>query len=378
MHVILLGNYAPDQQYSMQGFLRMMSEGLRQQAVAHTIVSPRVCLGGKGPGSFRGKWLGYMDKYILFPISLRRVLRTHSTGTLLHILDHSNAVYAKHAHRMPSLVTVHDCMAIRSGLGEVPQNPLKYTGRAQQRWIRNSVASAPHLASVSQYTASEVLRLTHRQVDAVIPLGFNARFEPMELHRAKPIVAKLGAPLDKPYILHVGNNSWYKNRDGVLSVFAHYLKSHGSDVNCVFAGKPLSAAQKEQVNHKGLSESVFECPRPDHDSLQALYAAAALLLFPSWEEGFGWPPLEAQACGCPVVASIIPTLQENLRDTALLAPAEDNAALAQHMASILQNPELAQQLSAKGLVNVQRFRNEAMIQGYLDLYQSILSNNKAT
>src|SRR3954470_3908223 len=91
--VLLIGNYSADQQQSMQRFGLLMLNGLTSTGVATELISPSAILGRiPGPGVFK-KWLGYIDKYVLFPFLLRRRLATRPD--VIHICDHSNAVYVR-------------------------------------------------------------------------------------------------------------------------------------------------------------------------------------------------------------------------------------------------------------------------------------------
>ena len=90
--VLLIGNYPPDRQQSMLRFSSMMLEGLGAAGVPAELLQPEPVLGGAG--SFAAKWLGYIDKFLLFPRRLRRKLRENVS--LVHVCDHSNAMYARH------------------------------------------------------------------------------------------------------------------------------------------------------------------------------------------------------------------------------------------------------------------------------------------
>src|SRR3954452_556968 len=93
--VLLIGNYAADRQQSMQRFGTMMLQGLQEAGIAAELMSPLPLLGRfRAAGDFVAKWLGYMDKFILFP---RRLQRALGRGvSVVHICDHSNAMYASH------------------------------------------------------------------------------------------------------------------------------------------------------------------------------------------------------------------------------------------------------------------------------------------
>ena len=92
--------------------------------------------------------------------------------------------------------------------------------------------------------------------------------------------------------------------------------------------------------------------------LRALYRAAAVFLFPSRYEGFGWPPLEAMAAGTPVVCANMASLPEVVGDAALLAAPDDYAGLARHCVDILSQPALAAELIRRGFENAKRFSLE--------------------
>ena len=103
--VLLIGNYALDRQQSMQRFGNMMLEGLTTAGVAAELMRPEPVFGNvRFAGAFVAKWLAYVDKFVLFPRRLRAKLRS-STPALVHICDHSNAMYASHCGGLPVVVT---------------------------------------------------------------------------------------------------------------------------------------------------------------------------------------------------------------------------------------------------------------------------------
>ena len=120
---------------------------------------------------------------------------------------------------------------------------------------------------------------------------------------------------------------------------------------------------------------VIEAADATCEELEALYGNALALLFPSFEEGFGWPILEAQACGCPVIASRRPPMTEVAGEAAILIdPAEPQAA-AMAIAAGLKGSE---QLRAAGFKNLKRFDAEAIADRYCAFYESILGHAPAS
>ena len=100
-------------------------------------------------------------------------------------------------------------------------------------------------------------------------------------------------------------------------------------------------------------------------ALEALYSVADGLLFPSWEEGLGWPLLEAQACGCRVFTSNRPPMTEVAGEAAVYFDPADPAGAAALVAASLRT---STPFDPAGPPNVQRFTVAAMIDGYLELY----------
>src|ERR1043166_3619505 len=135
--ILLIGNYPPDQQQSMERFSEMMLQGLAAAGVDTKLIVPDSIMGNFGwAGQFARKWLGYIDKFLWFPLRLKKILLRGAT--LVHICDHSNAMYVRHCRSVPVLVTCHDLIAVRSALGENTDCPVSASGRVLQRWILSS------------------------------------------------------------------------------------------------------------------------------------------------------------------------------------------------------------------------------------------------
>ena len=106
---------------------------------------------------------------------------------------------------------------------------------------------------------------------------------------------------------------------------------------------------------------------PD-ERLVELYNAADVLLFPSFYEGYGWPPLEAMACGTPVVTSDAPSLVEVVGDAGLQAPAHDTGALAAAVRAVIESTELAAGLRRRGIERAAQFTWQRTIDGFAEAY----------
>ncbi len=298
----------------MQRYAAMLHAGLVGRGMRVTVLRPEPVFGKLKPGAAGlGKWLGYVDKFILFPFTLRRVARQYPKS-VFHICDHSNAMYLNHLKEVPHLVTCHDLLTIRSALGQFPCNRVGWSGRRLQAWITSGLREARCVVCDSNATRSDLVKIKGVSEAAIhtVYIGLNHPHAPQDegwitarLAECEP-VRRLGAG---KYIFHIGGNQWYKNRAGVVGIYFNYVKQ-GGRLPLVMAGKPLTAELRALVSQAPYGATVITLSNSSNELINALYCRAACLLFPSLEEGFGWPVLEALACGCPVVCSRRASLPE--------------------------------------------------------------------
>jgi glycosyltransferase involved in cell wall biosynthesis len=373
--VLLVGNYGPDRQESMARFTRMLEAGLRARGVPVEVVAPRVRLGALA-GPYRGagipKWLGYVDKYLLFPRSLRAGLKP---GWVAHVTDHSNAVYVKALRGAPNVVTCHDLLAVRGALGEVPDCPATRMGVRLQKWILRGLGRAGHIACVTRATEADVRRLLPARGEggvSVVSLGQNHPYAPPGEAEIRRRFEAAGLAETGAYVLHVGSNLARKNKAAVLHAVAK--AGPGFAGRIVFAGPPLDDEVRRRADELGLAARVVEVAGPDNALLEALYAGARALVFPSRWEGFGWPVIEAQACGCPVITADRSSLPEvaggdiDAGGAALLCPPDDHGALARALVRLETEPGLRERVARAGAANAAIYSTAKMIDGYMAIY----------
>jgi glycosyltransferase involved in cell wall biosynthesis len=122
----------------------------------------------------------------------------------------------------------------------------------------------------------------------------------------------------------------------------------------VFAGETLSPDDESFILEYDLASRVQVIVRPSHALLNKLYILSHALLFPSFAEGFGWPLIEAQACGSPVIASCTTSIPEVAGNAALFADPLDVTTFALYVRS-LEDPDLRSRLIHNGFSNIRRF-----------------------
>ena len=294
-------------------------------------------------------------------------------SVVIHICDHSNAVYVSFAQRwFPVLVTCHDLLAVRGALGEDTDCPASGFGKMLQSAILRGLNHATAIACVSRATQGDLIRLLGDHVakkSEVIPLALNYSYRALTREEALASFAKAGIELPyQGYILHVGSALHRKNRAALLLSAAEIKDSWPGLI--VFAGEKLTAEEKELARTLGLVDRVREIARPDNETLLALYAAAHAFIFMSRFEGFGWPILEAQMAKCPVICSNRTSVPEVAGAGALVHEPDAYAAIAADIQR-LQEPAFRESLIALGLANAQGYTNERMMSAYENIYSRI-------
>jgi glycosyltransferase involved in cell wall biosynthesis len=375
--IVLIGNYLPDAQESMQRFAHVMFTGLQRSGCHVEWLVPPVVFGrwGKSTTAGVGKWLGYVDKYVIFPYRLSRALRRRELNSdgpvVVHICDHSNAVYTSWTRRVSTVVTCHDLLAVRGAMGEPTDCPASMMGRQLQRWIVRGLKRASAIVSVSRATLRDVEKIVGSASEGkrrcLVHMGLNHGYRQLEPHVAKERLAQVPVP-KSPFILHVGSNLRRKNRDGLLRILARVAARWNGSL--VFAGEPLGEELWALARGLGIAERVTVISKPDTLLLEALYNDAMALVFPSRFEGFGWPIIEAQASGCPVICSNAGPLPEIVGEGGIICPVDDEEAFASAILRIAGSGE-RDSCVRRGLANVAEFTTERMIEGYQAVYAGL-------
>lgn len=377
LRVLLVGNFTADRQESMLRFGTLLHEGIA--ALGHTVqlATPGPVFARLArPYRYAGvpKLLGYLDKFVVFPFRLSAMARSFRPD-VVHVIDHANCATVTRLP-FPTLCTCHDLLQIRVAAGEFPDRALGRSGRVFQRWILSHIRRVGHAACVSTQTRDDLLRLTAwpSARTTIIPNGLNypyRRRPPAEAAAVlAPLVARGALPASvcsgSGFILNVGGGQWYKNRPGLLALYARLRTLLPDAADLVIVGKPLGEADRALCDSLGLATHVHVCAGASNAELEALYSLASALVFPSWAEGFGWPVAEAQACGCPVFTSDRAPLTEVGGDAACyFNPAEPELA-ADRIASAWPNRA---RLAEAGLARSALWSPELMLERYITLYR---------
>jgi glycosyltransferase involved in cell wall biosynthesis len=372
MKVLLVGSYEFDGATSIKIWANALFRELLRRGIDVRMISPKPVFGTlrRSSGGL-GKWLGYIDRFVVFPRALRSAA---AQADVVHVCDHGSAMYVPAVKRKPVLVTLNDMLAIRGAMGEIPDCPASFFGRRMQQWIRRGLSRAALVVCVTKYTkddADRILGGSGRR--CVVPNGLTYPFQPLESGEIDRRLAGL-PEIREPFVLHVGSSLTRKNREGILRIFASAATR--TSLQMVFAGEGLSPGLIRLAGELQVSGRIVQVIGPSVEVLEALYNRAVALLFPSRYEGFGVPPIEAQACGCPVVASDIPPHAEVLGRSAVLRPLGDEAGMAEEILRLATDAEYRERMRQRGFENVRtRYPIARMTDEYIALYRELACRN---
>jgi glycosyltransferase involved in cell wall biosynthesis len=353
----------------MLGFASCLERELPGLGCVVTRIAPKAVLGRPAIAPRARKWMAYVDKYILFPPVLRRY---SAKSDITHVLDQGNSIYLRPLSNRPHLLTCHDMLAIRAALGELPGWEVGRTGKKYQALNLQAMREARMIAVDSVATADDVKRLTGLGDDRVRLIYIGQVQNLPDLAQSDGAGLRRDLGLVRPYFLHVGKDSPYKNRRGLLAIYQHLLAELGEQCpDLVLAGANPSGELSHEIATLP-SQKIHVIVAPTFEMLAALYRGAAALIFPSLYEGFGLPVLEAQSLGCPVFASNRPPLTEVGGDAARYFDPSDPEGAARIIGDGLSH---ATKMRIDGFTNLKRFEPGRMASAYVSLYEELVAKN---
>ncbi len=306
-------------------------------------------------------------------ISWIRLAKHIPVFDLYDISNQTLSFIAKKRH--PNIVTVHDIIELT--------NPQERKARMLNRYFMSGIPSADRIVAVSEYTKRQLLehfRMDNKNI-TVIPYGIDAAYHEIPNFRSTIAYRELlqtfkvreGSDGNSPIILVVGSEHPRKNMQTVLATMEQ-LKKQFPNILLIKVGDAglLSGRQKtlDFIEKFDLAAHVKLVGNISSERLNELYNLADVLLFPSYLEGFGMPPLEAMAAGCPVICSNAASLPEVVGDGALMHDPDDVQAFADSIVRIVSDPATKQLLVEKGKENAARYSWNKAAQQTLTLYRT--------
>ncbi len=284
-------------------------------------------------------------------------------------LLHGPAYVTPMRPRTPVVASVYDLMVfVHPDLCDRP-NRLHYRFVLPRCLPRCAKVIAP-----STVVAESLVRHTRVSEDriACIPLGIDSRFAPVtSAQEMDALRGDLSLPTE--FLLFVGNIEPKKGLPHLVRALRLARDAHGLDLPLVVAGSRAWGADAldRLLGETGMADRVLRIGYVPVERLPCLYSLATAFVFPSVYEGFGLPPLEAMACGCPTLVSDGGALPETVGDAALVVPVGDTEALAAGLVRLVVDKELRQALRKQGLDRAKRFTWARHAARVVSLYEEI-------
>ena len=302
-----------------------------------------------------------LREHISIPLKLRRL-----GAELLHSPHYVRPLFCP----VPSVVTIHDCIHLLFPQYLPNQMAFRYARFVMGSAIRNSAI----VFTVSEASRADILRFYPETDPAkvhVVPNAIDAQLledpGPDERERVRERYQIRGR-----FVLFAGNVKPHKNLERLIRAFARVRFQEGNeDLRLVVIGDDVSryGSLRRTADEAGVRQDVRFFGFVPHETLAALYRMATVFAFPSLYEGFGLPPLEAMACGTPVVTSRISSLPEVVGDGALLVDPYNEEEIAQGISRVLDDEDLRARLVERGLKRAASFSWERSVRqihaGYL-------------
>ncbi len=263
---------------------------------------------------------------------LPRFLKHQGSPLLLNLANTAPLLYRN------QVTTLHDVAFAR-----FPENFTWPFRLAYQLVAPRTLRNSRKVMTVSEFSRQEICALYRTPPDkvCVIPNAVSAQFRPVSV------------PAGERYILAVSSLNRQKNFHGLLDAFA--LLTQNSHRLYIVGSLQRNFTDSGLLQRIEANPRIRLLGRVSDAELVTLYSGADAFVFPSFYEGFGLPPLEAQACGCPVIVANTASLPEVCQDAALYCSPHDPQDIAAQIQKLISHPQLAARLREKGLANTARY-----------------------
>ena len=315
---------------------------------------------GKPPASIQNNTLRILWEQMVLPIYSRK-----DKLDLFHYTDHALSLLFK---KCPIIITVHDVAYLR-----LP-NLLNISRKIYKKNILQiSIKKADIIIADSYATKKDIIEYfgTREGKIRVIHLGVESRFRPINNVEA----FRLRNNLPPKIILNVGTLEPRKNVVSLIKAFKKLREKGFKDYKLVIAGEKgwLYEEIFREVGRSDLKQEILFLGVVRDEDLPMLYNCADLFVYPTLYEGFGLPPLEAMACGIPVIASNTSSLPEVIGDAGIMVDPTDIASLCENIYKVLKDKKLRYRMGSMGLERSKLFSWDKTVKEILEIYDELLS-----
>ncbi len=324
------------------------------------------------PGvSFRNityPWISepYLDAFFKLTFLPLGGLTRSRKGCIKHIASQGYAFTAPFLREGPVILTCNDII------------PWTFYKRRSVTWKANvkAIQHIENIIAISEYTKHELMVHLGIPEDRirVIYDGYDQQtFYPV-LEPERPNYLD---PEDK-ILLYTGSEEPRKNLGMLLQVLQDLIKEL-PEIKIIKAGRPgivsSQSSFRNEVRRLGLDNNVVLTGAIPDEELRTLYNIADAFVFPSLCEGFGLPPLEAMACGCPVIASDRASIPEVVGDAGILLDPEDLSVWSDTLSRLLNDPVMRETMKKKSIQQAAKFSWDNCAMSTQEFYQQIENNS---
>ena len=314
--------------------------------------------------------LSLVSKHLLYPRTVRRKMG----GEVIHIASHEQAHVLDHLGETNSVVTVFDIFPmhiLKDKLGREYGWANYLLHRLDVPLWAGALKKAKRMIAISNFTKREIVDNFNYPPERieVTHLGVDKKYKPMrDFEKPRAFQGRV--------IMYSGSEEFRKNVPTLLRAF-YKLKKKVPDARLVKVGRPGSSVGRKRVleliDELDLRKDVTFVDYVPEDELPMYYNSADLFVFPSLYEGFGFPPLEAMACGVPVITSNAASLPEVVGEAGIMRDPDDVNGFAQAMYRVLSDDGLRGEMVKKGLKRAELFPWEKTAEKTLKIYREIQS-----
>lgn len=290
---------------------------------------------------------------------------------VLHVPSYRRLLWP---HPCPLVGTIHDLAPFH--LGKKYDRARMFYGRVIARHL---ASRQDQIITISQNTARDVRQFFNIEPGRIRVI-YNGvehnRFFPGSREQAQAEMAQR-YNLQAPFFLYVARLEHpAKNHVRLINAFSQFKNQTGSDWQLVFGGSDWHGAEaiRAAVQQSPFAPDIRLLGFVSNENLPNLYRAADVFVYPSLYEGFGMPPIEAMACGCPVLCSTCGSLGEVVGSAAAIINPEDVDSMANQLGSLASDAALRERLRTAGLVQAKKFSWVRTAADTLSVYAGLAQN----
>ena len=254
--------------------------------------------------------------------------------------------------------------------------PWAYENNHSKIWQNNmsGLKKADIIMTISDFSRDEIVKYLNYPEDKIHVVSAAVDHDLYQERRDKSILSRLNLPLDHKYVLYVGSETPRQNLKFLLKAF-NKLKKKLPNVKLLKIGEPQSYGARKKflnsINEMGLQNDVIFVGYVLEEELPKWYNASDLLVYPCLYAGFGLPPLEAMACGTPVITSNTSSLPEVVDDAGIMVDPYNVDSMSLNMYEILTNQGLQADLKKKGIKKAKSFNWDKSARETREVYDSL-------